>query len=84
MAPALYANQTPVPQPAEHRSMATALYLDALTLVTRLQLLEGRRVVVQVAQQPCPPPLPAGPGGAPRRSREEPLLLLTLQRTLCL
>ena len=29
-----------------------------------------------------PPPLPAGPGGAPRIYREESLLLLALLRTL--
>jgi hypothetical protein len=50
--------------------MATALHLDALALVSRLQLLEICRVAVQLAQHECPPPLPAGPGGAPRRYRE--------------
>jgi transposase len=82
MAPALCANQAPVPPPAYHRSMATALHLDALTLVRRLQLLEVSRVAVQLARHQCPPPLPAGPGGAPRRYREESLLLLALLRTL--
>jgi hypothetical protein len=33
--------------------------------------------------QQCPPPLPAGPGGARRIYREESLLLLALLRTWC-
>lgn len=82
MAPALYTNQAPVPPPSYHRTMATALHLDALTLVTRLRLLEVCRVAVQLAQQQCPPPLPAGPGGAPRVYSEASLLLLALLRTL--
>jgi hypothetical protein len=82
MAPALYTDQAPVPPPAYHRTMATALHLDALTLVTRLHLLEVCRVAVQVAQQQCPPPLPGGPGGAPRVYAEASLLLLALLRTL--
>jgi len=55
MARALYMNQAPVPPPSYHRTMATALHLDALTLVTRLHLLEVCGVAVQVAQQQCPP-----------------------------
>ena len=82
MAPALYTNQAEVPPPPYHRTMATALHLDALTLVTRLHLLEVCRVAVQLAQQRCPPPLPAGPGGVPRVYAEESLLLLALLRTL--
>jgi hypothetical protein len=82
MAPALRTHQAPVPPPSYHRTTPTALHLDALTLVGRLQLLEGCRVVVQLAQRRCPPPVPAGPGGAPRISREESLLLLALLRTL--
>lgn len=39
MAPAMRPVQAPVPPPSYHRTMATALHLDALTLVTRLQLL---------------------------------------------
>src|SRR5215471_19677100 len=62
--------------------MATALHLDALTLVTCLQLLEVGRVAVHLAHEQCPPPLPAGPGGAPRIYNEESLLLLALLRTL--
>jgi transposase len=82
MAPALYANQASVPPPPYRRSMATALHLDALTLVNRLQLLEVCCMAVRLAQRRCPPPLPAGPGGAPRMYREESLVLLALLRTL--
>jgi hypothetical protein len=49
-----------------HRTLVTALHLDALTLVIRLPLLQICREAVQLAQRHCPPPLPAGPGGAPR------------------
>ena len=82
MAPARCPDQAPVPPPSYHRTMATALHLDALTLVTRLQLLALCQLAVQLAQRQCPPPLPAGPGGAPRIYREESLLLLALLRTL--
>src|SRR5260370_15033093 len=82
MAPAVCPVQALVPPPSYHRTMATALHLDALTLVTRLQLLALCQVAVQLAQRQCPPPLPAGPGGAPRIYREDSLLLLALLRTL--
>jgi hypothetical protein len=82
MASPLCTNQAAVPPPSCHRTTATALHLDALTLVTRLHLLEMCRAAVQLARQQCPPPLPAGPGGAPRRYGEEWLLLLALLRTL--
>jgi transposase len=82
MAPAVSADQAPVPPPSYHRTVATALHLDALTLVRRLQLLALCELAVHLAQRPCPPPLPAGPGGAPRLYREESLLLLALLRTL--
>jgi transposase len=82
MAPALCTDQAPVPPPSYYRATATALHLDALTLVTRLHLLEICRVAVQLAQQRCPPPLPASPGGAPRVYSEASLLLLALLRTL--
>jgi hypothetical protein len=78
MAPAVRAERVPIPPPSYHRTMATALHLDALTLVTRLHLLEVCCMAVQVAQQRCPPPLPAGPGEAPRMYAEESLLLLAL------
>jgi hypothetical protein len=82
MAPTLCAYMAPVPPPSNHRTAATALHLDALTLVTRLELLALCRLAVRVAQRQCPPPLPAGPGGAPRIYTEESLLLLALLRTL--
>jgi Transposase DDE domain len=82
MAPALCTTQTPVPPPSYHRVAAMALHVDALTLVTRLHLLEICRMAVHLAQQQCPPPLRAGRGGAPRLYAEESLLLLVLLRTL--
>lgn len=81
MTPALGADQAPIPPPSYHRAIAKALHLDALTLITRLHLLTLCQVAVQLAQQRCPPPLPAGPGGAPRLYPEESLLLLALLRT---
>lgn len=62
--------------------MATALHLDALTLVTRLHLLALYQLAVQLAQRQCPPPPPAGPGGSLRIYSEESLMLLALLRTL--
>jgi hypothetical protein len=53
MASALCTNQAAVPPPSYHRATATALHLDALTLVTRLHLLEVCRVA-------------GPPGGAPQ------------------
>ncbi len=82
MAPAVSADQAPVPPPSYHRTVATALHLDALTLIRRLQLLALCELAVHLAQRQCPPPLPAGPGGAPRIYREESLLLLAVLRTL--
>ena len=66
MATALGAHRAPVPPPSFHRTVATALQLDTLTLVTRLELRTLCRLAVQLAQRHCPPALPAGPGGAPR------------------
>ena len=80
MAPAVAVDQAPVPP--YHRTVATALHPDALTLVRRLQLLTLCELAVQLAQRQCPPPLPAGPGGAPRVYAEDSLLLLALLRTL--
>jgi signal transduction histidine kinase len=82
MASDVSADQAPVPPPSYHRTVATALHLDALTLVRRLQLRALRQLAVQLAQQQCPPPLSAGPGGAPRIYQEESLVLLALLRTL--
>ncbi len=42
--------------------------------MTRLHLLALCRLAVRLAQRHCPPPLPAGPGGAPRRYSDESLL----------
>src|SRR5258708_23100323 len=65
-----------------YRSVARALHLDALTLVQRLHLLALCRLAVHLAQQQCPPPLPAHPGGAPRVYSEGSPLLVALLRTL--
>jgi hypothetical protein len=51
-------------------------------VVTRLRLLSVCRLAVRLAERQCPPPLPAGRGGAPRIYTEEALLLLALLRTL--
>jgi transposase len=50
--------------------------------VQRLRLLALCQLAVHLAQQQYPPPLPAGPGGAPRIYSEESLLLVALLRTL--
>jgi len=85
MVPALWSPTEIVPPPAYHRALATrprSLHIDALTLVTTLHLLALCRLAVRLAHQVCPPPLRRGPGGAPRRYREESLLLIALLRTL--
>jgi transposase len=85
MMPTTDSEQTPVPPPAYHRAQARlgpALRVDALTLVNTLHLLTLCRLAVRLAHRRCPPPLPAGPGGAPRIYREESLLLIALLRTL--
>lgn len=77
--------QAPIPPPAYHRAQARlgpALHIDALTLVTTLHLLALCRMAVRLAHRRCSPPLPAGPGGAPRTYSEESLLLIALLRTL--
>lgn len=56
MAPAMCPVQAPVPPPSYHRTMATALHPDALTLVTRLHLLALCQLAVQLAQRQCPLP----------------------------
>lgn len=78
-------NQALVPPPSYHRAQSRqspVLQIDALTLVTTLHLLALCRLAVRLAQRRCPPPLPAGPGGAPRTYREESLLLIALVRVL--
>src|SRR6266699_1985011 len=85
MMPTVVSEQAPVPPPAYHRAQARvspALHIDALTLVRTLHLLTFCHLAVQLAHRRCPPPLPAGPGGAPRTYRQESLLLLALLRTL--
>ena len=82
---AVVEHQAPVPPPSYQRAQAKqrpALHLNALTLVTTLHLLTLCRLAVRVAHRRCPPPLPAGPGGAPRAYSEESLLLIGLLRTL--
>jgi len=74
-----------VPPPSYRRALQKqprALHRSALTLVTTLHLLDRCRLAVRVAHQRCPPPLPRGPGGAPRTYSEESLLLIALLRTL--
>src|SRR6266567_1888366 len=85
MMPLVVTEQAPVPPPAYHRAQARlgpALHIDALSLVTTLHLLTLCRLAVRVAHRRCPPPLPAGPGGAPRTYSEASLLLIALLRTL--
>src|SRR5438067_2881034 len=85
MMPLALEPQAPVAPPSYQRAQAKqgpALHINALTLVTRLHLLDLCRLAVQLAHRRCPPPLPAGPGGAPRAYSEEALLLIALLRTL--
>ena len=85
MMPTVVKQQAPVPPPSYQRAQAKqgpALHMNALTLVTTLHLLSLCRMAVHLAHRRCPPPLPAGPGGAPRIYREESLLLISLLRTL--
>jgi hypothetical protein len=79
MMPGVITEQAPVPPPAYYRAQerrGPALHIDALTLVRTLHLLTLCRLAVRLAHQRCPPPLPAGPGGAPRTYREDSLLLI--------
>jgi hypothetical protein len=74
-----------VPPPSYQRAVQKqphAVHRSALTLVITLHLLDLCRLAVRCAHQRCPPPLPRGPGGAPRIYREESLLLIALLRTL--
>jgi transposase len=75
-------HQAPVPPPSYQRAQAKALHITALALVTHLHLLTVCYLAVRIAHRRCPPPLPKGPGGAPRRYSEESLLLVALLRTL--
>src|SRR5260370_8145013 len=77
--------QTPVPPPSYHRRQARlspVLDIDALALVETRGLLTVCDLGVRLAHRRCPPPLPAGPGGAPRTYGDETLLLIGLVRTL--
>jgi transposase len=83
--PTVICEQAPVPPPAYYRAQARlgpALHIDALTLVRSLHLLALCRLAVRLAHCRCPPPLPAGPGGAPRTYGEESLLLIALLRSI--
>jgi hypothetical protein len=82
MMPVPMTHQAPIPPPSYQRAQAKALHINALRLVTHLHLLTLCRLAVRLAHQRCPPPLPKGPGGAPRRYSEESLLLVALLRTL--
>jgi transposase len=85
MMPTPVDSQAPVAPPAYYRAQARgrdALHIDALSLVRSLHLLIFCRLAVRLAHWRCPPPLPAGPGGAPRRYSEESLLLIALLRTM--
>jgi transposase len=85
MKPTLVTEQAAVPPPAYHRMQARLggnLHIDALTLVNTLHLLTLCRLAVRLAYRRCPPPLPAGPGGAPHTYSEASLLLMALLRTL--
>jgi len=78
-------HQAPVPPPSYQRAQAKAgkaLHINALALVTHLHLLTLCHLAVRLAHRRCPPPLPKGPGGAPRRYSEESLLLVALLKTL--
>jgi hypothetical protein len=58
------------------------LHIDALTLVRMLHLFKLCQLGMRLAHRRCLPPLPTGPGGAPRVYSEETLLLIALLRTL--
>jgi hypothetical protein len=59
-----------------------ALHISALVFVKMLQMLSVCRLAVLLVRCRCPPSLPAGTGRAPRTSREESVLLISLLRTL--
>ncbi|HEU0001747.1 MAG TPA: transposase [Ktedonobacteraceae bacterium] len=87
--PTICNEQAPVPPPSYHRRevqaqarQSRALHLNALSLIKTLHLLALCHLAVQIAHRRCPPPLPKGPGGAPRAYREESLLLIALLKTL--
>ncbi len=60
MMPIVVKEQAPIPPPSYQRAQARlgpALHIDALTLVTTLQLLTLCRLAVRLAHHRCPPPL---------------------------
>jgi hypothetical protein len=56
--------------------LASALHLDALTIVTKLHLLALCRFAARLAHRRCPPHLLKCPAGSPRAYSEESLLLI--------
>jgi transposase len=85
MVPAPCPSTAAVPPPAYQRALAKhspALHLDALHVVHTLHLLPLCALAVRIAQRTCPPPLPAGPGGARQRYSDASLLLIALIRIL--
>jgi hypothetical protein len=84
MMPICVESQAPISPPAYSRVQARskdALHIDALTLIRTLHLLALCRLAVRLAHYRCPPPLPVGPGCAPRTYSEASLLLIALVRT---
>jgi hypothetical protein len=66
--PTIVKEQAAIPPPSYQRAQARlgpALHIDALSLVTTLHLLTLCHLAVDLAHRRCPPPLPAGLGGAP-------------------
>ena len=85
MMPTRVTEQAVVPPPAYHRMQARLganVHIDALTLVSTLHLLRLCRLAVSLANRRYPPPVLAGPGGAPHTYSEASLLLMALLRTL--
>lgn len=85
MVPVPCGHTAPVLPPSYQRApqkQPRALHCTALTLVTTLHLLDLCHLAVRLAHRRCPPPMPRGPGGAPRVYAEESLLLIALIRTL--
>lgn len=85
MVPVPCGGTDPVPPPAYQRALAKrtpALHIDAVALVERLHLLALCGVAVRLAHGYCPPALPRGPGGRPRRYSDASLLLIAVLRTL--
>jgi hypothetical protein len=85
MTPSLMTEQAAVPPPCYQRMQAKlgpAFHINALTLVNMLHLLILCHLAIRLARRRCSPPLPAGPGGAPRVYSEESLLLISHLRTL--